>query len=215
MPLFTYERDIPDAPNNPSADQPDMKINTNSIDSLIGVDHYSFNQNLGGLHKQSVYQERTPIPSTIPTTAVDQGAVYTKESNGTTNLFFRAESNGQEIQLTNAQSIGSPLIGALASFPAFGQAPGAIVATYSYNIASITKVATGRYTIVFTNNLPSANYIVTINCVDDTGNLDKDSHFTKVVNGTQASSGFSLETNRANNHSFDDPIAIMISCIGG
>jgi hypothetical protein len=50
MPNFVYNRDIPDAPNNPSDDQPDMKDNTNSTDDLIDEDHYSFNDNNGGLH---------------------------------------------------------------------------------------------------------------------------------------------------------------------
>lgn len=51
MPFITYNRDIPDTPNNPSNDQPDMQVNTNSTDDLINVEHYSFNQNEGGKHK--------------------------------------------------------------------------------------------------------------------------------------------------------------------
>ncbi len=52
MVLFAYNRDIPDAPNNPSVDQPDMFANTNAIDDIIAVDHYSFNTPTGGIHKQ-------------------------------------------------------------------------------------------------------------------------------------------------------------------
>lgn len=52
MTNFTYNRDIPDGPDNPSDDQPDMQINTNSIDDLLAVDHVSFNTNKGGFHKQ-------------------------------------------------------------------------------------------------------------------------------------------------------------------
>lgn len=52
MPFFTYNRDVPDAPNNPSVDQPDMKTNTNNTDDLIAVDHFSFNVNTGGTHKK-------------------------------------------------------------------------------------------------------------------------------------------------------------------
>ena len=51
MTNFPYNRDIPDGPNNPSVDQPDMKENTNSIDELINQDHISFEQNNGGFHK--------------------------------------------------------------------------------------------------------------------------------------------------------------------
>lgn len=52
MTFQTYNTDIPDAPNNPSQDQPKMKANTNAINALINQDHYSFNNNLGGTHKQ-------------------------------------------------------------------------------------------------------------------------------------------------------------------
>lgn len=61
MPLFTYNRDIPDGPNNPSVDQPKMKTNTNSTDEIIDVDHYSFNDNSGGLHRQvNLVNEASP-----------------------------------------------------------------------------------------------------------------------------------------------------------
>jgi len=52
MPNFIYTTNIPAAPHNPSADQPIMQVNANSINSIIGVDHYSFNSVDGGYHKQ-------------------------------------------------------------------------------------------------------------------------------------------------------------------
>lgn len=100
MATFTYTDDIPDATHNPSTDQPDMKINTNSIDSIIAVDHYSFeegNLNRDGWHKQSTY----PTLGVAPTTLALQGAVYTKDvGGGVTQLFYRPQSNSTEIQLT-------------------------------------------------------------------------------------------------------------------
>ncbi len=53
MPLISYNLNIPNAPNNPSADQPKMQINTNSINNIIARDHYEFNNNnSSGTHKQ-------------------------------------------------------------------------------------------------------------------------------------------------------------------
>ncbi len=65
MPNLAYNRDIPDGPNNPSTDQPNMKTNTNNTDTIIAVDHYSFNDNRGGTHKQvSLTNEAAPgIPA--------------------------------------------------------------------------------------------------------------------------------------------------------
>src|SRR5258708_30758417 len=58
--MVAYTRDIPDAPNNPSGDQSKMKINTNSIDTLLQVDHISFNANNGGTHLQNSYVGFSP-----------------------------------------------------------------------------------------------------------------------------------------------------------
>ncbi len=53
MPTFTYNENIPFASNDPSDDQPKMQTNTNSINSIINVDHYSFESSGGrdGYHK--------------------------------------------------------------------------------------------------------------------------------------------------------------------
>lgn len=49
---FTYNTGIPNPPNNPSTDVPQMQVNTNSISSLISIDHVGFNTNGSGIHKQ-------------------------------------------------------------------------------------------------------------------------------------------------------------------
>lgn len=75
-----YNRDIPDGPNNPSQDQPKMKTNTNSIDSLISIDHLGFGNNQGGYHG-TVHQPivgtwtqttRTAAPPLVPIPGVNQ-----------------------------------------------------------------------------------------------------------------------------------------------
>jgi hypothetical protein len=100
MPNFTYNSDIPDAPNDPADDQPLMKVNTNSIASFVAVDHYGFNNNDGGTHQQSTYVSQSVAPGTTAT----QGAAYTKTVSGQVHLFYRRESNGDEIQLTASPS---------------------------------------------------------------------------------------------------------------
>lgn len=68
MPTFDYFLNIPDGPNNPSNDQPRMQTNTNSIDSIIAVDHYTFEQgnlNRDGWHQQSTYPQSPVIPPNI------------------------------------------------------------------------------------------------------------------------------------------------------
>ena len=50
MTNFAYNNNIPNGPNNPSADQPGMQVNTNSISGLIAVNHNGFGLNDGGKH---------------------------------------------------------------------------------------------------------------------------------------------------------------------
>lgn len=66
---FDYNRDVPDGPNNPSDDQPDMKINTNSIDDLLAVNHISFETDGGGIHKFV----QIPIPDPVQSPGVGDG----------------------------------------------------------------------------------------------------------------------------------------------
>ena len=45
------------------------------------------------------------LESTAPTTGANEGAIYTKEADGATELFYREESDGDEIQLTSGGTI--------------------------------------------------------------------------------------------------------------
>lgn len=95
MPNFTYTTNIPAASHNPSADQPIMQTNTNSIDSLIQVDHYSFNDNNGGYHKQV-----NLVNEANPGTPAGVGSVLFGKSN---EWHFQNASLGvNSIQMTNS-----------------------------------------------------------------------------------------------------------------
>jgi hypothetical protein len=84
-----------------------MKINTDSTDSIINEDHYSFNNNNGGLHKQVRMPVLLAQPGSLP---ADGGTLYTKDAVtvGATlrgQLFFSTDNVGaatNEFQLTRA-----------------------------------------------------------------------------------------------------------------
>lgn len=52
MPVIGYNLNIPAANNNPSQDQPKMQTNTNAINTLISLDHFTFADSQAGRHKQ-------------------------------------------------------------------------------------------------------------------------------------------------------------------
>lgn len=96
MPNFTYTANIPASSHNPSVDQPDMQINTNSTDAIIAVDHYSFNENLGGYHKQV-----NLVNSVVnPGTPAGVGSVLFSKTD---DWYFQNPLTGvNAIQMTNA-----------------------------------------------------------------------------------------------------------------
>lgn len=107
MPFFNYNRDIPFEDNNPSVDQPNMKTNTNSTDDLINVDHYSFEQSLGGLHKQVQMPLSGGSPGMLPPGLIaNEGTLYTKTVPSAptlpdeTGLFYTPDASTDEYQLT-------------------------------------------------------------------------------------------------------------------
>lgn len=94
---MSYTLDIPNAPNNPSKDQPLMKANTNAINTLIGVDHVSFNTANSGYHKVIHQILRTSNPAAIA--GINQ--VYAK------NYTPNATNGVTDTQLFNRTGIGT------------------------------------------------------------------------------------------------------------
>lgn len=104
MPFIPYNTNIPAANNNPSVDQPDMQENTNSTESWVAVDHYGFNDNNGGLHKQTRIVDQVAIPAGL---AAGMSTLYSKlaTSEGVSqesDLFFSPGTSGNQYQLTRA-----------------------------------------------------------------------------------------------------------------
>lgn len=71
---MSYTQDIPNAPNNPSQDQPLMKANTNAIFAYVEVDHVPFNQATSGYHNV-IHQT---IQALDPVTIAGINQVYAK-----------------------------------------------------------------------------------------------------------------------------------------
>lgn len=109
---FPYTRDRPDPPNNPSSDVPDMKINTNSTDSIIGVDHVGFNLPNGGYHTIIHQGVQASDPAAIPN--INQ--VYTKLYTPDTTV-----GSITDTQLFSRTGVGgiSQLTGAFATFEGY------------------------------------------------------------------------------------------------
>lgn len=112
---MTYTQNIPDAPNNPSQDQPLMKANTNAIFTYVATDHIPFNVPNAGNHDII----KQPPQAGDPAAVAGKGQTYTKVVTGDEQLFYRSGA-GVISQLTNA-------IGTLAAANGYSYLPGGMI----------------------------------------------------------------------------------------
>lgn len=178
MPLFPYTINIPNGPNAPSADQPIMQQNTNSTSSLIAIDHYGFNNNLGGLHQQVQMPKLNAIPAGLIS---NEGTLYTKHPNAETQLFYTPDVTGNEYQLTRTDTTLFSTFGTNTAYvanhtggwtflpgPATGaSSDGAILMNYGQR----TLLTSGTNTITFAKSFTNTPYSITISPVNGSSNL--------------------------------------------
>lgn len=113
MGFWPYTRNVPDAPNNPSNDQPKMEINTNSTDSLINIDHYSFNiTDTGGTHRKvTMSNTASPvIPVGSSLVAYTNSVAGTSPGNGGLSGLY-VKNAIYDLPLYNAAAIANNISG--------------------------------------------------------------------------------------------------------
>lgn len=148
--MIPYTLGIPAAGNNPSLDQPDMKDNNDAVNTILAVDHVSFNTAKGGTHKQITYVAK----SSPSTPAGDIAISYTDdgvESSSTSQLYY-INSQGN-FPLSAVRAFGSFTGVAVA---------GPVTAITSFNVDSITQVNTSTYTVVLKTDAVNSSDVVAL-----------------------------------------------------
>ena len=159
----TYNKNIPDGPNNPSVDQPKMKVNTNAVDQILAVDHVSFNANGGGWHKQVTFASNNVPP--IPSGGVTPPVLFTKDVQAAVTklpqLFYYSgkKANTQDQYLVTGTSVGDE--GSTYLF-------GGIIIKWSD-----TSAKDGGKSVTFTKAFPNQCFVVLLTSRDQnfTGEL--------------------------------------------
>lgn len=154
MPTFPFNETIPDAPNNPSADQPLMKQNNLSTDRILNEDHFTFEEgNNDGYHRQTRMVAQAGIPAP---TQPGMGTLYVKTfENGygpIGTLFYTPDNSGKEYVMTRA--LDKPLFAAGPTGWTF--LPGLLMLQYG----TVTTPATGTVPVVFPVQFTSGVYAV-------------------------------------------------------
>lgn len=141
---FSYNNLVPATNNNPSVDQPDMLINTQSIDSIVNVDHVSFNAASGGTHKQVTFSSKNAAGAQVD----PQSVLFTGSGTASTvsQMFYKTQNATMQISAVRAW--------------AFCDGAGGILASQSSNVTSVTGSG-GNYNITLSANaVSSANFAV-------------------------------------------------------
>lgn len=165
MTSFTYYSNIPNAPDNPSFDQPLMQINSQSINSLMAVDHVTFNTTgptapsagqSGGQHLQVTFNSKN-VPGGAPTDPVSIMYTNSGTASSVSEVFYRNQ---------NAIYQAMPI-------KAWGYANSAgIISSQSSNVTSAVRNSLGNYTVTLSANaVSSSNFAVIVNCTLSTDNF--------------------------------------------
>lgn len=155
MPI-NYNTNIPDAPNDPSADQPKMQTNTNSIDTIIGIDHYSFADSPSGFHKQVHFPLKNVAVAPVGT---DASILYTAAGTAAVNP-----------QLNFVNNLGLFPISCVRAW-GYVSSAGTVISSQAVNVNTIIKNATGNFTVTLTTNAVSSNNFAVLVTGTITSNL--------------------------------------------
>jgi len=146
---MAYLDNIPKPEDIQATSQGQIKENFGQLETQYSVDHDSLlAAGASGKHL------KITMPEVIsdPATSIDEGALYTKDSGTQPELFYREESSGDVVQLTENGRRPS-YIKAFVSFDNTG-----VIIGEAYNVTSVTGSLV--YTINFTNALADTNYLV-------------------------------------------------------
>lgn len=149
---MTFDPALPLAPEGFAQSQIDITTNFNQSNIIFGQDHVNFNNATvvdRGKHTH-IMSKRDAFAVALPVTAVDEGAIYTKEAAGAGRVeaYYRYPSNGPIMQLS--------FIKAWCRFNGTLASPIAIAD--GYNVTNITVLAATHYQVNFTTALTNANY---------------------------------------------------------
>lgn len=156
MTVYDYTNDIPNPPNAPSVDVPNMKINTNSISGIISTDHIGFGLSNGGAHNQVQIANTGGINGQIPAGLIGNGfeTLYSSNTQGNGELWFVRGSDATGTQLTGP---GVPS----ATSNGYTFLPGGILIQWGIQTGTATS-GTVNFVSDGNRNFPNECWIVTI-----------------------------------------------------
>jgi len=154
MTAYSYNNGVPATNNDPSVDQPNMLINTQSINSIIATDHVGFNSTgpaggIGGQHLQVTFNGNNipSLPATLATLfANNQDGNGNNLPNGLSQLFAYSGTAAQS-QLQYTLNSASTTYGSVMLF-------GGLIMKFG----TVATVTTSGTTVTFGEAFPTVCY---------------------------------------------------------
>lgn len=173
---MVYNANVPASGQSLGETRPTIQGNFADINTAFGANHIALTTSTDGKHKFLQMPEQGAPPSTGP----NEGALYTKEDNSITNLFWRMENNGTdgtEVKMTGPAPLksakgytflpgnlliewgyasvpaGSPGTKTVTFPKAFGATPYSVQVTINNFISNSTKA-------VYTSNIAASQFVI-------------------------------------------------------
>jgi len=99
--MTVYNPNIPQPSDRPSDSQDDLLNNFLALKVFLDRNHVAILDPTTGTSEGKHKFMQMPEQAAAPASAVDEGALYTKQASAITNLFWRLENSGTEVQMTN------------------------------------------------------------------------------------------------------------------
>lgn len=147
---MTFSPSVPLNSDSPGVFPAQNQANMNRLQTLLGADH-QFNLTAAandGWHNLVHLTQQAPAGALAAT-----GRLYVKSSASRIHAFYM-DDTGAEYQMTPTMPIRAAV-----NFNGTG-ANGVKTMRSQFNVASVTKTGTGKYTITFTTPMPNDSYIV-------------------------------------------------------
>ena len=143
---MAWTENSPDETKSVAQNAAPMLANTAFIKSSMENDHF---WNTGGKEGRHQFAQM-PKDETVggPVLGANMDLVY-----------YAKEIAGFDIQPFVKNTAVMQLLG-IRALALFNVAGGVVTLVYSHNVTSVTRASTGKYTVNFTTNLPTVNYLV-------------------------------------------------------
>jgi hypothetical protein len=143
---MTYNPAIPLGTDKPATSQPQILTNFGQLNTIFSRNHYAFNDATAanrGKHQFCSFVNQAAGPVTTAT----EGALYCKLQGGRSGLYFRRESSGTEILMSNQHSPSWTVVGTTGTGRTF--LPGNLLIQYGYLFVDSTTSTVVTYPTAF------------------------------------------------------------------